>query len=138
MKKEFPISAPRSALIDFVFSELDKEKRDNYLLQIKVHKKYSDLHLNEKGDIEVFYRKSPKKEPIELTRKEYEALVKTRAKNSNLFGFIVFSFAFKREKLLDLIVVEAWGEKSQALRFDVKIIKNRLEILKDSLDIVWT
>jgi len=137
LRKKFPISIPKSVLIDFVFSELNDDKRDNYLLEIKVHRQYSDLHCNEAGDMEVFYRKLPKQEPVELTRKEFKTLLKSRQKNANIFGLIGFSIAFKKERLLDLIFVETWGKRSEAVRYDVKIIGNRLESIEDSLDIVW-
>jgi len=128
---------PKGVLIDFVFSELKQLKWDNYLLEIKVYRKFSDFHLSKKGDIEAFYRKSPKKRPIEITRKEFKALLKVLKKDPDSFGLIGYYFAFKTEKLLNLTFAVTWGNRSDAMSYELKIVGERLKKIEDSLDIVW-
>lgn len=137
MRKQLPITIPKRVFINFVFSELRQLKLDNYLLEIKVHRKFSDLHLSKKGDIEIFYRKPHQKRPIEITRKEYKALLKGMKEDPDRFGLIGYDFAFKKEKLLNLVFAVTWGNRSDAMSYDLKIVGERLEKIEDSLDIVW-
>lgn len=137
MKKEFPLSLPKSVFIDFVFAELKQLKRDRYILAIKVHRRLKGSSSSKPADMEVFYRKFPKKKPVELTREEFEALFEAKQKDLNLFGFITYFFAFSKDKWLELVIFERWGKREQAVRFDVKVRDNRLEIVEDSIDILW-
>jgi len=58
----------KKLIVDFVSEELRIQKRDNYLLGIKIHRRFSDLHCNEPGDIEYYYMKDLGEDWRELKR----------------------------------------------------------------------
>lgn len=87
--------------------------------------------------MEVFFRKPLHQKPVELDRKEFETLLEAMKKGDKSFGFIGFSFAFQEEGVLDLIFAETWDKRSEAVRYDLKMVGDRLEIVEGSLDIVW-
>jgi hypothetical protein len=128
---------PEDAFLDFVTESLKGLKRDNYLLEVLVHKKYSVLHCNEKADLEFLFRKDPGKEMTTLIRKEFDALVKANPEEKHRHGLIVYSFAFRDQDTFDLIFVEGWGKRSEAVRYDVKVRDGRLLLMKHTIDLVW-
>ena len=128
---------PEDAFLDFVTENLKGLKRDNYLLEVLIHKKYSGLHCNEKADLEFLFRKDLGKEMTAFGREEFDALVKANLEEKHRHGLIMYSFALMDQDTFDLIFVEQWGNRSQAVRYDVKVRDGRLLLMENTVDLVW-
>ena len=124
----------KQTFIDFVLEDL--RHRDPYLLRIKVHTRFTESHHSLGGDMEWFYRKD-RGRIVELDRSEYDRLVNERPGRGPEGAFILYSFAYRGRTTLDLIIGETWRQRSQGVRLDVKIVKERLRAFDSSIHLLW-
>ena len=124
----------KQTLIDFVLEDL--RHRNQYLLAIKVHSRFTESHHTSRGEMEWFYRKDHGR-IVELDRREFDRLSGESSSRESDGAFVLYAFAYRNRTTLDLIISERWGRRSQGVRLDVRIVRDKLKTLENSIHLLW-
>ncbi len=120
-------------LVDLALSELIRRNFSfNFLLNVKIFhdpKFYTALHNAEKADIEYFFRKQGDGF-IQISEDEHDVL------SEKPMTDFIFSFAYKNNSALGLIVMQYAGNRLEGVRFDVEIANGEPRIVEESMDIL--
>jgi hypothetical protein len=124
----------KQTFVDFVLEDL--RYRRQYLLAVKVHARFSESHHSSDAEMQWYYRKDQGK-IVEIDRGEFGRLAEGASDRKFGEAFVLYSFAYRSRTILDLVVAERWGRRSQAIRFEVRIARERLKALDHSVHLLW-